>query len=111
MQEARVNVLNRLDKQLVTIEDAIKDLIGRADLSELSSAECLNFAVKFMNQHSRVLALKNSLLIEQPEKREHAMMATLMRQMRGEDATSTDSSGHACDGGAGVKERRGGRRA
>ena len=90
MKEASLNALNQLDKQLVTIENAIENLIERADLSELSSAECLNFAVKFMNQHSRVLTLKHSLQDTQPEKREQAMMMTLMRQMRGEASVSSE---------------------
>jgi hypothetical protein len=75
----------RSERQLARLEQIIAELIAGLDLSELSSAERLNYIIKFVPLHTRLLALRlNCAPDEDESQRESALNAALIRHMRGE---------------------------
>jgi hypothetical protein len=79
------NVEERSEHQLARLEQIIAELIAGLDLSELSSAERLNYTIKLVPLHTRLLALRLNCAPEEDESaREDALSLALMRHMRGE---------------------------
>jgi hypothetical protein len=84
-QKRRNDTARRVNKQIESVERIIDDLLIGVNFDELTSAERLSFAARFMMQHARALALRQTVEMDAPEQRESIMIAALMRQMRGED--------------------------
>jgi hypothetical protein len=83
-QQRRNDTARRINKQIESVERLIADLLVGVNMDELTSAERLSFAARFMMQHARALALRQTVEMDAPESREHILIAALMRQMRGE---------------------------
>ncbi len=81
---SKKNALERIDDQISGIESIIAKLMEDVDINELSSAERLNIATKFMAQRSRLLVLRISCEADQPEQRDNILLSALARQLRGE---------------------------
>src|SRR5579875_491798 len=79
------DIEERCERQLARLEQIIAELIAGLDLTELSSAERLNYTIKIVPLHTRLLALRlNCAPGEDESERENALNAALMRHMRGE---------------------------
>ena len=74
----------RVNTQLARIEQLIADLTDEVDLSELSTKERLELAVKLLGQQGRMLLIRQQCEVETPQGGTSVLMAAIMRKMRGE---------------------------
>jgi hypothetical protein len=79
------DIVERIDRQITCIEEVVAELLSGISIDEMSTYERLSIAIRFIGQHQRALALRQSCDKEASENRDQAMMSTLMSQMRGED--------------------------
>ena len=82
--QRRYSAIGRIEEQLQRIERMVLALIDGVDLDELSSYERLNITIKLMQQHARLLVMRQNVEPEEPEKAENIMLGVLMKQLRGE---------------------------
>jgi hypothetical protein len=76
--------LEKIDKQIESIEERINELLEDIDIEELSTIEKMELAIKFQTQLVRFFTLRKSSEQVVPEDSEGALMAIWMKQMRGE---------------------------
>jgi len=78
------NILEKIDKQIENIEQRMNSLLEDIDIKTLTPAERIDFAIKFMTQYARFLALRKTSELAEPEGREKELLRIWMKQMRGE---------------------------
>jgi hypothetical protein len=85
--QRRYSAIDRIEEQLQRVERMVLALIDGVDLDELSAYERLNITIKLMQQHARLLVMRQNAEPAEPEKAESIMLGVLMKQLRGEDQT------------------------
>ena len=75
---------DKIDQQIKRVEEIVNKLLEDIDLSEITSFDKLGLVVKFMAQHSRLLAMKNVSELNEPEKQGLAILTAFQRHLRGE---------------------------
>lgn len=83
-KKRRNDTIDRINKQLLDLTEIKGKLIEAIDIGELTTAERVNFYIRIMTLETRIISLKNSVEIDEPEKREGMLLAMWMKQMRGE---------------------------
>jgi hypothetical protein len=82
----RHDTLTRINDQVDSVERIIVQLLDTVDIEELTAYERLNTAIKFMSQHARLMMLRQSCELDEPENASALMIEAFQRQLRGEVA-------------------------
>src|SRR5713226_1095683 len=80
----RHDTLTRIIDQVDRAERMIKQLLDGVDISELTAFERINTSLKFMSQHSRLMMLRQTCELDEPENASALMIEAFQRQLRGE---------------------------
>jgi hypothetical protein len=85
MKKDQNTTIERINAHMKNVEVIVADLLARVKLSELSSRECLTMAARFLGLYQRALSLRHVCELGQPDRQGNILIASLMRQMRGEE--------------------------
>ena len=78
------NYLEKIDKQISDIEQRINNLLENVNEEELTSAECMEFAIKLQGQLAKFITLKRNSELAMPENRDKELLGIFMSRLRGE---------------------------
>lgn len=90
-RQSRNTITSRIDEQLQRVERMVLALVDGVDVNEMSSYERLNVTIKLMQQHARLLMMRQTVTLDEPERTESVMLGVLMRQLRGEESGGVES--------------------
>lgn len=80
----RHDTLTRINDQVGRVENIIVQLLDGLDITELTAYERLNTAIKFMSQHARLMMLRQTCELDEPENASALMIEMFQKQLRGE---------------------------
>ncbi len=75
------NYLEKIDKQISDIEQRINNLLENVNEEELTSAECMDFAIKLQGQLAKFLALRRNSEIAHTNSREKEFIGNFYEQI------------------------------
>jgi len=97
------DLLERVNKQLERVEHIITTLLSDVEITDLSTTERLNFAIKFMTPYEHALTLRHRTQDSPAERQFQALSRQIQRLLLGEGEAQGNSIG--CDGDEATHER------
>src|SRR5258708_4737531 len=89
-KQRRKDTIDKIEGQIDRVEEIVNKLLENIKMEEIEPLDKLNVAIKFMAQHSRLIALKNSVEIDEPVGRETMLFTVLQKHLRGEKPEGID---------------------
>jgi hypothetical protein len=81
------STVKQLNTHIEKIEGSVTDLLAGVELDALLPVKRLALAARFLGLYQHAVGLRHSCEVGLPDQRDSVFLASLARQMRGEDET------------------------
>jgi hypothetical protein len=87
MKKSIHHTVKQIDAHIERIEGIVADLLAGVELDALLPVERLALAARFLGLYQHAVGLRHSCEVGLPDRRDNVFLASIARQMRGEDET------------------------